>query len=80
MTNKEIALSYLNKGLSVIPLWSIELLNTSPPKYYVDNLKKKLFENSQFPSPQSDDEIIEKAMINQCKIPIISWKDYQWGV
>jgi replicative DNA helicase len=53
------------------------MLNTSPPKYYVDNLKKKLFENSQFPAPQSDDEIIEKAIVNQCKIPLIAWKEYQ---
>jgi hypothetical protein len=77
MTNKEIALSYLNKGLSVIPLWSPELLNTSPPKYYVDNLKKKMFENSQLPVPQPDEEIIEKVIINQCKMPLISWKEYQ---
>ena len=77
MNQIDIALSYLKKDLSVIPLWSPEMLNTSPPKYYVDNLKKKLFENSQFPAPQSDDEIIEKTMINQCKVPMIGWKEYQ---
>ena len=77
MMNKEIALSYLNKGLSIIPLWSPGLQNISPPKYYTDNFKKKLFENSQLLSPQSDDEIIEKALINQCKIPLIAWKEYQ---
>ena len=32
MANKKIALSYLNKGLSVIPLWSPEMLNTRPAK------------------------------------------------
>jgi len=77
MNHKEIALSYLNKGFSVIPLWSPELLNTNPPKYYVDNLKKKMYENSQLTAPQSDDDIIEKAVINQCKVPIIAWKEYQ---
>ena len=77
MANKEIALSYLKKGLSVIPLWSPEILDTSPPKYYTDNLKKKLLKNSQLPAPQPDDEIIEKAMINQCKVPLIAWKEYQ---
>ena len=77
MTNKDIALSYLLKGLSVIPLWSPEMLNAGPPKYYVDNLKKKMLENSQLPAPQADDEIIEKAMINKCKIPLIAWKEYQ---
>lgn len=53
------------------------MLNIGPPKYYADNLKKKLFENSQLPAPQSDDKIIEKAMINQCKVPLITWKEYQ---
>lgn len=77
MTNKDIALSYLQKGLAVIPLWSPKLLNSNPPKHYVDNLKKKLFENSQSPAPRSNDEIIEKAIIKQCKIPMISWKEYQ---
>ena len=77
MKQIDFALSYLKIGLSVIPLWSPEMLNTNPPKYYVDNLKKKMFENSQFPAPQSDDKIIEKAMTNQCKVPIIGWKDYQ---
>jgi replicative DNA helicase len=77
MANKKIALSYLNKGLSVIPLWSPEMLNTNPPKYYTDNLKKKLLESSQLPAPQSNDKIIEKAMINQCKVPLIAWKPFQ---
>lgn len=77
MNQMDFALLYLKKGLSAIPLWSPEMLNTSPPKYYVDNLKKKMYENSQLPAPQSDDEIIEKAMINQCKIPLITWKEYQ---
>jgi len=77
MNRIDFALSYLKKDLSVIPLWSPEILDMSPPKYYADNLKNKLFENSQLPAPQSDDEIIEKAMINQCKVPIIGWKEYQ---
>jgi replicative DNA helicase len=53
------------------------VLDTSPPKYYTDNLKKKLLEISQLPVPQPDDEIIEKAMINQCKVPLVPWKEYQ---
>ena len=44
---------------------------------YADNLKKKLSDNSQLPAPQSNDKIIEKAMINQCKVPMIGWKEYQ---
>ena len=60
MTNLNISLSYLENGFSIIPLWSPEVMNTSPPKYYTDNLKKKLSENSQLPAPQPDDEIIEK--------------------
>ena len=27
--------------------------------------------------PQDRDKIIEKAITDQCKIPLISWKDYQ---
>jgi hypothetical protein len=34
MNNKEIALSYLKHGLSVIPLWSPAMLNRNPPKYF----------------------------------------------
>jgi replicative DNA helicase len=40
-------------------------------------LKKKLLESSQLPAPQSNDKIIEKAMINQCKVPLIAWKPFQ---
>jgi hypothetical protein len=43
MTNKEIALSYLKKELSVIRLWSPALQAKSPPKHCADNLKKKPF-------------------------------------
>jgi replicative DNA helicase len=53
------------------------MLEKDPPKYYTDNLKKKLLKNSLLPAPQPDDEIIEKAMINQCKVPLIFWKEYQ---
>ena len=50
MSNKEIALSYLKQGLSVIPVTSPQMISPDTP---------------------------EKEMIEKCKRPLISWKDYQ---
>jgi len=77
MTNKEIALSYLKEGLSVIPLWSPAMLKNNPPKYYIDNLNKKLAQIDKSESPLSKGRIIKKEVINQCKMSIIKWKEYQ---
>ena len=78
MNNKEIALSYLNKGFSVIPLWSPSLLKRKPPKKFTEKLKRKLSKNSQSENPLSEDEIICKAVIDQCKVPAIwTWTEYQ---
>ena len=41
MTNLEIALSYLEKGLSVIPLYSPEMLKTKPPKSFKEELQRE---------------------------------------
>jgi hypothetical protein len=75
MANKEVALSYLNKGISVIPIWSPKLLEVNPPKYYEINLRKKMNENAYLPMPLDPDKILEKLITDQCKIPLISWKD-----
>jgi replicative DNA helicase len=50
MNTKEIALSYLNQGLSVIPVKSPQMVNP---------------------------DATEKQRIDQCKIPLIAWKEYQ---
>jgi replicative DNA helicase len=78
MTNKEIALSYLNKGLSIIPLYSPSLLKRKPPKKFAEKLNRKLAKNTQSENPLSEEEIIRKAVIAQCKVPAIwTWADYQ---
>ena len=77
MTNLEIALSYLEKGISVIPIWSPKLLEQNPPNYYEVNLREKINKNAYLPVPQNPDEITEKALTDQCKVPIIKWKEYQ---
>ena len=77
MSNLDIALSYLEKGISVIPIWSPKLLELNPPNYYEVNLRKKVNENAYLPEPQNPDEIIEKAITDQCKVPTIKWKEYQ---
>ena len=77
MSNLDIALSYLKKGISVIPIWSPKLLEVNPPNYYEINLRKKVNENAYLPEPQDPDEITEKAITDQCKVPITKWKEYQ---
>ena len=77
MTKKEIALSYLNKGLSVIPVWSPPMVRNKPPKNFNENLKKKLAENEQSDKPLPSKEIVKKEFIEQCKKPIPYWTKYQ---
>ena len=50
MSRKEIALSYLRKGWSVIPIKSPSMTNSN---------------------------MDQKEFIRQCKIPLISWKEFQ---
>jgi len=77
MTNKEIALSYLRRGLSVIPLYSPEMVKSRPPKRFTEELQKQLEDNRQNGNSLSKDEVYKKMLINQCKLPIVLWKDYQ---
>ena len=51
MTNIEIAMRYVAKGLSVIPLYSLEMVKTNPPKSYIESLDKSLRENSDKEGP-----------------------------
>lgn len=78
MTRLEVALSYLDKGFSIIPLWSPEMLNTKPPKSYIETLEKELAENKESENPVPEDEIRQKHLITKCKTPIIQrWTVYQ---
>jgi replicative DNA helicase len=77
MTKKEIALQYLQHGLSVIPLFSPEMVRNNPPKRYKENLAKALHENARQLSSLSEEEVIREAFERQCKMPIVAWRFFQ---
>ena len=77
MTNKNIALSYLNKGMSVIPLWSLAQIKRKPPTYFVEELNKKDKENKASAEPKSDDQVYQDLVTDVCKRPMIGWKQFQ---
>jgi replicative DNA helicase len=77
MNNKEAALSYLRKGLSVIPLWSPGVLKRKPPKFFTEQLQKALNDNDASESPLPKEDVIRKEVIRVCKRAIISWKEFQ---
>ena len=77
MSNKEIALSYLRQGLSVIPVWSPELIKRQPYQF-ASELKKKLEENNRAENPKSKEEVTKEFLIGFCKKPKgILWTEYQ---
>lgn len=78
MTKLEIALSYLEKGLSVIPLYSPEMLQTKPPLNFLTELRQEYKNNDQSDNPLPREIITKKAFIDKCKMPCIpAWKIYQ---
>ena len=78
MTNLETALSYLEKGLSIIPLYSPEMLKIKGPKNFITELKQEYEKNTQSEQPLEKDVITESVLTKWCKRPCISgWKDYQ---
>ena len=78
MTKIEIALSYLEKGLSVIPLYSPEMLQTKPPRNFIAELKQEYEKNNQLENPLPKEVITKDAFIRKCKAPCVSgWKEYQ---
>jgi len=78
MNNLEIALSYLKKGISVMPLWSPEMVRSNPSKGFLKKLEEKVKENSESENPTSKEEIYKKLFIDQCKSPVLyEWREYQ---
>ena len=77
MTNKDIALSYLQKGLSVIPLWSRAQIEKKPPSYFVTEFNKKLDENKKSANPIPEDDIYQNYVTRVCKRPMIVWAEFQ---
>jgi len=71
------ALSYLEKGFSVIPLWSPELVKKRPSAKLKENFQKALQNNQESTNPLPEEQILEDFVIKQCKQPKIAWKEYQ---
>ena len=46
-TNLDYALEYINKGISIFPVWSPVMLKNNPPGYYADTIKKELAKNRE---------------------------------
>jgi replicative DNA helicase len=77
MNRKDIALNYLKQGLSVIPLFSPEMIKKNPPKRYAEALIKRLEENTKLTNPLPEAQLIQEAFIRQCKTPIVPWTPFQ---
>jgi replicative DNA helicase len=78
MSNKDIALAYLNEGLSIIPLYSPSLLKRKQPNKFLKKLNEKLAENAKSENPLPKADIAREAVIDQCKVPVIwTWTEYQ---
>ncbi len=78
MTRLEIALSYLEKGYSIIPLYSPEMIKAKAPKNFIAERDREFEKNDQSEEPLPKDVITEQVLIRWCKRPCISgWKEYQ---
>ena len=78
MTKLDIALSYLEKGLSIIPLYSPEMLKARPPSNFRKELQREIQKNEEAGNPLSKETVIEYVLTRWCKRPcIFGWKQYQ---
>lgn len=78
MTRLEIALSYLEKGFSIIPLYSPEMLKSKRQRKFMADLNKEYEKNDQLEEPLPKDVVTEQVLTRWCKRPcIIGWKEYQ---
>ena len=75
MNKREIALLYLEKGFSVIPLKSPSIVNNSAK--FKQKVQDAFNENLKMPEPRSWDEIHQEMFYKECKSPLVSWKEYQ---
>lgn len=76
-TNLDYALEYINKGISIFPVWSPSMVKNNPPRYYFDTIKKELAKNRELENPLTEDEVKQECLIDQCKVPLVKWKEYQ---
>ena len=62
MTNLEYALRYLQKGFSIIPLWSPEMVRKSPPRGYHETLRKELEKNANEENPKPKEKVRTRSL------------------
>jgi len=77
INNLNRALSYLKHGLSVIPVWSPDMVKNNPPQSFKNEVNKKFAENKISNNPLPNEEIFQKCLIDQCKRPLVAWTEYQ---
>ena len=74
MANLEMALSYLKKGISIIPLYSPAMISRRPPRLYLEELERRSKEKE---GVLSEKDIKRDLLIEYCKKPLVSWTEYQ---
>jgi len=77
MSNLDIALSYLKKGLSIVPLYSPAMIERVQPKRFSDALTQELKNNDRSSSSLSDKEAYLRVLTRICKQPYIKWSEYK---
>lgn len=75
MTKVDIALSYLAKGFSVIPLRSPAMVLQSTS--FKKKVQKEYENNSKLPEPRPEKDIYKELFYRECKLPLVPWKKYQ---
>jgi len=75
MSNLNEALRYLEHGLSVIPLWSPDILKNKPPKRYREEVAR--IHEDQCLNDDEKEKRIQDLYIRTCKQPIVPWAEYQ---
>lgn len=74
----DIALAYLDKGFSVMPIWSPEMVKRQPPPKYHQELKGKLERNMELENPLPEEDVERKHLTDQCKRPVLyRWEEYK---
>jgi hypothetical protein len=75
MTTCEIALSYLAKGLSVIPLKSPVTVKRSVN--FKEKVQGALDKNAALADPRAEEAIYKEMFIKECKLPLFAWTEFQ---
>ena len=78
MDTLEFALAYLEKGLSIIPLFSPDIIRNNPPKKFFTELEEERQKNKKSAVPISDEQLERELSIRFCKRPLVNqWTQYQ---